>query len=362
MGELMHQWADLPKDLLQNIAERFNSLLDFLPLRAVCTSWRSSLTLPSFVEEIPRLTFKLLDPLEEEFVLFKTSIYRVELTNRTPNSSKGWLTQIRHTKTGKLQLSHPISGAQIRYSSIPFISSSEPRFVQLHESFNLESIKPDHYTDPDDPYHIPGVGFKAIVPSSATWATNFVAFIAMIEGLWFWDSRDEDWKFLYVDDNDNRCYYHDIIEFKGQVYAVDKLGTVFWINPVPLSSIQYSPMLINGNGNRKFLVESCGDLYVVDMYVGDDYLYKETDVDFKVYKLDEDENGGWLEVKCLGDHMFVVNRDFSFSISSSEFVGGKPNCIYFTDYVHGQGLLFCLEDGSVQKLKSFPEIFLSPKH
>ncbi|XP_065855104.1 putative F-box protein At1g65770 [Euphorbia lathyris] len=380
MSELVHQWAYLPKELVENIAERLKSPIDILRLRAVCTLWRSSATLPSFDEPIPRLILNLPVPLHADSTLSKTSIGRIELTNRNPNSSsqqtKGWLTEIRQTKTGKLQLLHPISGTQIRYSSIPLISSSDLHFVQLYEAFKLELANPDR---------IPLFGVHKVVPFP-----NDVALLAIfVPGgkLGYWKYEDKNWKFL----DHNNIDYDDIIEFKGQVYVVNRFGTIFWVNPLSLSLIQYSPVLVNGGGGRKSLVESCGDLYLVDRYLDrkrnnnfEDFLIRFRNssplgrtrrknrpkaIDFKVYKLDE-EIGRWLDVKCLGDKIFVLNMDCSFSISSSEFVGGKGNCIYFSDDDE-VGLIgdlvgvrvFLMEDGSIKKVKLFPEyskIFLSP--
>lgn len=299
------------------------------------------------------------------------------------------MTTIRITATEQRQLLHPISGLQFRYSSIPLISSPDIQFVKLYEAFKLELVKPDG---------IPLFGVYKVIPfpnPAADCIENKVAFVATsYRGkLGYWKFGDENWNLL----GDMNSQYDDIIEFKCQVYAVDRLGTVFWIDPSSLNLIQYSPLLINGGGggrNRKSLVESCGDLYVVDRYLNRErndsfedsmVLYRNVKpevrirrrlgenkpkaIGFRVYKLDE-ELGRWLNVSSLGDRIFIVSMDCSFSISSSELVGGRGNCIYFTDD-DDVGLIgdkvrvrvFVMEDGSIMKLKRFPEyskIFLSP--
>ncbi len=92
---------------------------------------------------------------------------------------------------------------------------------------------------------------------------------------------------------------------------------------------------------------------------------------FRIHKLDE-EWGTWVDVKSLGDRAFVLGVDCSFSISSTDFLGGKGNCVYFTDDddVKGKGLksdsifLFRLEDHIIEKVTTLPEysdVFWPPK-
>lgn len=67
-----------------------------------------------------------------------------------------------------------------------------------------------------------------------------------------------------IDDRNLDC--NDMIVHKGQVYVVDRTGTVSWVDP-SLRVIKFSPPLF-GFGHSKHLVVSCGELYVVDRYLG----------------------------------------------------------------------------------------------
>ena len=51
-------------------------------------------------------------------------------------------------------------------------------------------------------------------------------------------------------------------------------------------------------------------------------------VNFEVYKLDQ-ECGRWVRVENLGDRVFFLGNDCSFSVSATDFSGCKGNCIYF---------------------------------
>ena len=144
-------------------------------------------------------------------------------------------------------------------------------------------------------------------------------------------------KWTLVDDVN--FHYDDVILYKGQFYVTDKWGTVSWIDTCSLKLIQCSPPLY-GFGHQKHLVESCGNLYVVDRFIGDE----NSVVKFKVYRLDE-ERGTWVDVKDLKDRVFLLGDSGSFSICANEFDGYKRNCIIFTDNF---GVKVCnFGDGSI---------------
>ncbi|KAI9098379.1 hypothetical protein K1719_025004 [Acacia pycnantha] len=134
---------------------------------------------------------------------------------------------------------------------------------------------------------------------------------------------DDEWTLV----DDKNFYYEDLIVHNGQLYVVDRWGTIFWIDCSSSSSlklVQFSPPLF-ALGKKKYLVESCGSLYVVDMYVEGDPnntrgTYYEV-FDLKVYKLDE-EWGKWLDVKSLDGRVFVLSKDYGHDTSSPYVV--KP--------------------------------------
>ncbi|KAL5702474.1 hypothetical protein ACHQM5_027688 [Ranunculus cassubicifolius] len=84
---------------------------------------------------------------------------------------------------------------------------------------------------------------------------------------------------------------------------------------------------------------------------------------FKVYKLIECngcDTRRWEKVKSIGDNAFFVGYNSSFSLSTTDYLGCKPNSIYFTDcrtpYTdslepirHDVGI-FNLEDKSIQDI------------
>ncbi|KAH8508140.1 hypothetical protein H0E87_010322 [Populus deltoides] len=373
----MSQWAHLPKELLDMISKCLDSRVDLVCFRAVCTSWRYSASSPSFDQEIPRLILKLPSPIHADAILMQTAVCRMELISKYPNSfssfAKSWLVKVGESKYGKLQLLNPLTNYKIKYSPIS-LNLLDFKFVQLNKAFLLQQSRR---------FLVFGIIKVVPFPISASCSNmdGFGILAIYHEGkLGYWKYGDKEWTLLDY----KNFQYDDIIVYREQFYVIDRRGTVYWIDS-SLKVIQYSPPLY-GCGGQKNLVESRGDLYVVDRYLdGERRTWKDYEnvmdysdnpfrvrklrkqsrpraVDLRVYKLDE-ELATWVDVKSLDDQIFVLGTDCSFSISCREFNGGKGNCIYFVDGDDhaGRGLsassihVFQLEDRSIGKLDVMPE-------
>ncbi|KDP43719.1 hypothetical protein JCGZ_22346 [Jatropha curcas] len=372
----MSQWADLPKELIESIGKCLDSPVDVLRCRSVCKSWRCYVAVPSFDQEIPYLILKIPQPIRADAILVQSTVCRIEFANQNSNSSscsmtKGWLTKIGESRYGKLKLQNPLSDKKIRY---PLLNLLDTNFTQLSKGFMLKH---------PSGHPVYGVNKVVLFPiSEKHYSKNEIGILAIFhEGkLGYWKYGHDNWTLL----DDTNFQYDDIIEYKGQIYVVDTWGKVSWIDS-SLKLIQYSPPLF-GCGEQKHLVESCGDLYVVDRYLDgkritwkDYHIFDDVGnnipirhrryrkcnpnaIDFRVHKLDEDW-GKWVDVKSLEDRAFVLGVDCNFSISCSDFAGGKGNCIYFTedDNYLGRGLsndcirVFRLEDHSIEKIGALPE-------
>ena len=113
-------------------------------------------------------------------------------------------------------------------------------------------------------------------------------------------------------------------------------------------------------------MESRGELYVVDRFFDEerrfDHRLREYRVcpktfTFDVYKLDQ-ERGCWVTVKNLGDRVFILGKDSSFSVSATEFSGCKGNCIYFT-YEDDNGV-FDQNTGEIVDFQDTSHLFRLP--
>jgi hypothetical protein len=174
--------------------------------------------------------------------------------------------------------------------------------------------------------------------------------------------------------------FDDVIVYKGRFYAVDNTGRTVVVAMDTNLGLVGNPVF---GGDKKYLVESKGDLLLVDMYLSIDsdeglsighdvvqdlvqYMSERT-VWFKVFKLNE-EGKCWIEVNDLEDRVLFLGDDLTFSASASELSGCKGNCIFFNDdffYSRGEGDdgslfgrdigVFELESGCIGPLRNFPD-------
>lgn len=368
-----HSWADLPEELLEMIRKRLDSRIDVYRFRAVCTSWRSSISL--FYKQSPRVPLKLPKPIRAHAYLSQVTICRVELVDDSEDSSSSssmaWLTKVEESTYGDIQLLAPVSNRQLRTNSPGMM----PKMLNLLHFRLVEITKACSLKLASGSPH--GINKVVLLPSSTNRNTNEYGVLAIFqEGkLGYWRFDEEEWKFI----DETNFHYDDIIVYRGQAYVVDRLGTVYWIDS-SLNLIQYSPPLY-GCGSQKSLVESDGDFYVVDRFFDgerrswNDELHSDVaypfrylpicqakTVSIKVYKLDE-EWGTWVNISSLGDKVFVLGNECSFSVSAKEFSGREGNCIYFIDpldasrqgELSGRDARVCdLSSGRISKVANFP--------
>jgi hypothetical protein len=360
------EWSGLPKELLEMIGKSLDTRVDVLRFRSVCSSWRSSI--PHSHAHSPRFPLKFPSPYIalESASMSRTPVYLCESTlyllqplNPFPTStssccSKGWLINVQESNSGKLRLLDPLSHRYIGYFPLDYakmLNLVSFRIIELSKAYTLRDQIVIGPTSKRERKCILSYRFahgvkKAVLFPNSAWtsADECTVFVIFHGGkLAFAKFGDEEWTF--VDDG----IHDDIIVYKGQLYVVCRLGIVSRIEYPFSNLVQFSPRL-HGSICHKHLVESCGDLYVVDRHA---YLGRLHTFDIKVYKLDA-ERGQWDSVKSLGDRAFVLGTASSFSVSAQEFFGYQGNCIYFTDY-QSKSCVFKLKDHSIGRLAFFTE-------
>ena len=381
MDEREVEWSALPMELLLLIGKTLQDRIDVIRFRSICVPWRSSI--PPLRELSPSLPLPLPYPVRSarnEAFVSQSTIYRLELPDDDDNpkiptcSTNSWLVRVEEFEPGRARLLNPLSSLHIRFLPDPF-----PKVINLLD-FRVVEVSKAYELQYSSGMPIAGVNKLVLFPNSAwtSYVEDTVIFALLNEGkLGYVKHGDEKWTLI----DDQNFDYDDIIVYKGQSYVVDRLGTVSWINS-SMKLIQFSPPFC-GLGNQKHLVESCGELYIVDRYFEFDReggrwhfdLFPSNSVcpktvTFKVYKLDQ-EWGCWVMVKNLGDRVFILGNECSFSVSAREFSECKGNSIYFTDgndigvfYVENQRIcmivdykdqcpIFCPPHlGSAQNLRS----------
>ncbi|XP_015889791.3 F-box protein At2g26160-like [Ziziphus jujuba] len=385
-------WSELPTEILSMIGNSLDPPVDFLRFRSICNSWRSSITrfhpicLPS------PLKFPCPFGTGQDAFLSETTIYRIKPPpsndDHNSNLSKSCLVKFDETEPGN----HPY---WIRQIIINNSNNNVPQILSMLDFPIVKIGKSNRLNYLNFSSSIIGVSKVIRYPDNTSLAYSEDCSIFIIyDGGKLGFAKYGDQSPTLVDDRITD--YNDLIVYKGQLYVVDKCGTVWWIQFPSLKLTQFSPPLL-GSGDRKHLVESCGELYVVDRYLDNnqsqgqdpnhhrritihrrrqgpllrrinteirgDLAWGKT-VDFKVYKLDETW-GKWVEVTDLGDQAFILGGDISFSVSVSDFDACKGNCIYFKDRYDcslfsfdQDGCVFNLVDRSIDKYRwSWPLCF-----
>ncbi|GMY11139.1 putative F-box protein At1g65770 [Fagus crenata] len=311
--------SDLPMELLPTIIKSLETRIDVLQFRSVCNSWRSNC--PPFIPASPL-----------EFPHPATLYLMQRLKPSTSDDNKGMLIKVEETNSSRNRY-EPNSLNLMDFRALELTKSYT--LICQRSSFSFRRF--------NRVFPMRGLNKVVKFPNSARINVNDSAvFIVYSNGkLGFAKCGDENMSIV-----GDCCMYDDIVVYKGQLYVVDRWGRVWSIR----SSLELVPFshLIDGSDlcSRKYLVESCGALYVVDKE-----RRSRHGTTPEVYKLNEEELGRWDFVNSLGDRAFVLCNDCCFSISAEEFSGFKRNCIYFTE--QNGTRVFNLEDGSFEDLANF---------
>ncbi|KDP27132.1 hypothetical protein JCGZ_20944 [Jatropha curcas] len=391
----MAEWAQLPKDLLEQISKCLETSIDILRFRSVCTSWRSA------ISPKPRRlsgTFRILpnDGISHTsfgFYLSRRTIFLIGLPNsHYQTDPDGWLVKIEEDNPDRKHLLNPLSRCKL--NSLP---SNFPRILNLL-NFRVSELGQEYvlhhvnYKSNSSSSDIGNLYMEKVVIIWLNCETEFMLLTIHVSGkLAVFKSGDKKWTII----QDMPSPYDDVIVYKGNFYAVDNTGRTVVVGLNTELSLIANPVF---GGDKKYLVESNGELLLVDMYLSidtgegslsfdEEYLehlaqyMSERTVRFKVFKLDE-EVQSWIEVKSLGNRVLFLGDDSTFSATVSDLKECKGNCIFFVDnffypredYPSGgdDGLLvggdigvFDLESGAIGPLGNYPEhakMFWPPPH
>ncbi|KAM0055043.1 putative F-box domain-containing protein [Helianthus debilis subsp. tardiflorus] len=328
-------WSQLPRELLDLISTHLISETDLLRFRSVCTTWRSSIN--PFTSRFPILPNAGISDTTWGFYLSKRTIFRVGLPDPDPAQTHiPWLIKVERDNPQKTHLMNPLTGSEF----IPLL----PGFPR---SLNLLNFR---VSELGQEYALQYISYRPNANSIGDSVTLYMEKVAFCN--------------VGVDG-----FVLLTIHVSGKLALLRK-GSVF-------------------GGDKKFLVECDGELFMVDKYLSvgpendvedDDENYEfyedfdcfmsERTVKLEVYKLDREE-GRWVEVKDLGDKMLFLGDNCGFSASAEEFPGCKGNCVFFTGQnreddglVKSRGVgVFDLESGSIGAISNdsgYSQLFWPP--
>ncbi|MCE0481513.1 hypothetical protein HAX54_039315 [Datura stramonium] len=285
------EWLDIPPELWSDIAERVaENEMDHLRFRSICSLWRSS-ALPLRKSPLPSLP-ALPDPSHPKKRKKPTFVEKTVYLLQIPEDLWNLPLMKGFKRSFLIKVSKPFSGHKLRIENLLSRTSS---------------------------------------PENKAKSSQFCGSVLNL-----WNLRVTE-----------LC--------KGHFCAVDIEGRTLLFDSSSFAATEISPPMVDNPNNfisGKRLVESCGELFLVELYTENT----------KVYRLSMEEKA-WIQVESLGNRIFFIAEDCSFSLSAQEFPG---NCVYFKD---GEGkeydehLRFCgpktsvydLETGRLGGITSFPE-------
>ncbi|KAI4325786.1 hypothetical protein MLD38_031153 [Melastoma candidum] len=350
-------WPDLPKELWASIGNRLDTRIDITRFRGVCSAWRSLLS-PPLSSNSPQFPLRIPLSRRTSANLARFTVYRLQpsfsCTNPPASPPEGWLIKVDERNPASIRPINPLSSLPIhcKRSSFPkVLSLMGIRVTEVCKEYVVESDPGETRAD------ISSLAKVVLCPDSLCCDENdCVAFAVTRNGsLMYWRYGDDRWR----DSAEKGNRYDDIVIGDGQVYVVDRLGTVYWVDPY-CRMVQFSPPMCGG-GTKKHLLLVCGDICVVDRYDQENChnpnCYAEV-AHFKVYRLDQ-EWGKWDEVKDLEDLVVFIGENSSFCVSVKEFSGCIGNCIYFIEQRGGLRLpkvyVFNMRDHSIKRVISIPD-------
>jgi hypothetical protein len=348
MATVVADWSQLPKDLLNLISERIDNDLDLIRFRSVCSSWRSS-SIPNLHHHVS-LPFKfphlkcsvyINSYVNNEQVsdpLSKRNIFLIKAPQQQDETLiRPWLIRVTQNSSGKAKL----------YESplIPFELPSNFSFsIDLYKS-SILNLGTDFILR--EPF---------IHPKKVVAVTPLILAILLHNGhLVLWRCGDDCWTNI-----PDVSYIGDICIFKERIYAVEEMSRkTVTIGPEDLSVQVVAKDVLGGDPKIQFLVESEGELLLVDVseFVSD--LGFIVDVD--VFRLDEMEKK-WVKLKSLGDRVLFCGNECLFSACASDLAVAEGNCVIFMDNVFFEDNKICdrsmcvfdLDQGRLLPLSDYP--------
>ncbi|KAL5854283.1 hypothetical protein ACOSQ4_004085 [Xanthoceras sorbifolium] len=254
-------WCSLPEGLLNLIGKYLDTRIDILRFRAVCTTFRSSTSLPSKITS-PYTSLNLPVPVDQNpqdgdhLLLTETTVYAMQPLNETI----AWLVEVQETSSGELKIMDLLccKGELTETSNYKFpsiLNLLDYRVKQISKYYGFELISID-----DDVYVFMS---KVLVSKCLDKIDDGFAVTAIHRNeLILWRNGYKNWTPIDFG-------FQDIVYYNEQFYAVDRTGLaviVDYSKSLKITKIALRPMLNRQAAHNMIFVEICKDLFLIDSF------------------------------------------------------------------------------------------------
>ncbi|XP_021733499.1 F-box protein SKIP23-like isoform X2 [Chenopodium quinoa] len=332
-------WSGLPPELLTAVADRLETRADILHFRRACKTWRASAPLSLLTpKNILSPIFPHSIDINRTKFLVANSVFLVR--SAINPKLQPWLVSVEESNPGILSVRSPLS--RLIAERLPEKFPQNLDLSQFHVSelarFHTYKLVDKNSTDNNNDESDDVVRYYNHPTNDFPLDNRVVLFVSP-------DCTKDDYTVVELSDLirlivirfKNGATRHvnswgrkldDVICFKGKIYGVDRKGRVCSMDYKSLKMLKIvEEPLCEGSGsdNKKRLVVSCDELYLVYTVWGFKNIYPTT---FKVLKLNEEEKK-WdkLDQGIGNDRILFVTFDGCFFALAKDFPQWKGNCI-----------------------------------
>ncbi|KAJ4782607.1 F-box protein skip23 [Rhynchospora pubera] len=338
-------WSELPSELLHLIAKKLPDLVDFIRLRAVCSTWRFSAPLSDTPHQLPWLLelsdtkFSTLYTLRERQRFYSVSSHEtltISLTNKKPELHNfvsggvysGYLPFSDYWK-GTVSFFNPLTGDSFYLPPVSHRRLLSPWMVWT----GTDPIRTRSIIVVDRDLQIRNeIGEWALYdPRSNKWVEN--------EGYFY-----------------HCCYWHEMffsthVHKPTQVFDAHSRELLHEIPPPDIENY-YKDNNIASELRQSYLVVSSGVILRVVWrleYCRDDKTIEESV--FYIYRLDFErvnDSSCWVQIDDIGNQILFLGEMNGFSMTARPNCGFSKGCIYFIDPYTNKPYMHDISAGTVE--------------
>ncbi|KAK9924379.1 hypothetical protein M0R45_032749 [Rubus argutus] len=374
-------WSNLPKHLLDSVAERLLLPSDYMRFSLVCMSWYS------VAKDNKSKRHRMMTPPmlliytgeEDLWKLYNAVDNKIlDLQLRVPNkricgSSKGWLILVDWNFVDKnlgVTLVNPflrVKGRREKENSLirlpPLTPPGWRKWVRVRRRNRDDWVERCQY-------YVHKATLSADPASNANDCIVVVIFEERLRLAFIRLGKDTTW--TYVDEKvctsvgsrvvNGCCGIEEVARVEDKFYVLNHASELFAFEVTPLSKPDVELAACGFRAGlfvKRYLVEVNENvILMVQRYIQfDRTVGKRETRNFRIFEVNFDKCE-WIEKHTLGDVALFVGDNSSVSVSALNFPSCQPNCIYFNHESSRMGCEFPPHDFGVYNVEN--QSFLQP--